>query len=170
VLIFLSGQVFATGGNNYRFTLNFYRDCNGIDAPDPSASVQLYSASCNVNATLNLQLQSVTEVSPLCPAQFPNSTCQGGSLPGIEQYVYASNFTLPTLCCRNYAITNLYDPGSQNIYAEVLLDNTNGLCNNSPIFTTLPVPYFCANQVFNYNHGAVDIDGDPAGSGYRARG
>lgn len=158
------------GGNNYRFVLNFYRDCNGIDAPDPEASVQLYSTSCGVNATLDLELQSVTEVSPLCPAQFPNSTCQNGILPGIEQYVYAGNFTLPlqcvdwvisyTLCCRNYAITNLYDPGSQNIYAEVTLNNTGNLCNNSPVFTTLPVPYFCANQTFNYNHGASDIDGD----------
>jgi len=158
------------GGNNYRFTLNFYRDCNGIDAPDPGASVQIFSSSCGVNATIDLQLQSVTEVSPLCPSQFPNSACSGGSLPGIEQYVYASNFALPlqctdwvisyTLCCRNYAITNLFDPGSQNIYAEVTLNNTNNLCNNSPIFTTLPVPYFCANQTFNYNHGAVDIDGD----------
>lgn len=158
------------GGNTYLFTLNFYRDCAGIDAPDPNASVNIFSASCGVNTNINLRLQSVTEVSPICPRDFPRSSCNGGPLPGIEQYVYTATHTLPLqcsdwvigyeLCCRNYAITNLANPGSMNIYAEAQLNNTGGLCNNSPIFTTLPVPYFCANQTFNYNHGAIDIDGD----------
>jgi hypothetical protein len=40
------------------------------------------------------------------------------------------------------------------------LNNNGGICNNSPIFTTRPVPFVCGNQLFNYNHGAVDIDGD----------
>ncbi|HXH17894.1 MAG TPA: hypothetical protein VNJ07_02335, partial [Chitinophagales bacterium] len=158
------------GGNTYRFTLNFYRDCVGIDAPSPSAAINIFSNSCNVNTNISLPLQSVTEVSPICPQLFPQSTCRGGSLPGIEQYVYSGTYTFPLqcsdwlisyeLCCRNYAITNLMTPGDYNIYAEALLDNTNGLCNNSPVFTTLPVPYFCANQTFNYNHGAIDGDGD----------
>ncbi len=181
LLILLGKEVSAThavgidlsyeclGGNQYRFTLNFYRDCVGVSAPT-SAGINLFSASCNVNTTINLSRISFTEISPICPAQFPQSSCSGGSLPGIQQYIYSSVYTLPqecndwiisyTLCCRNYAITNLSSPGNQNIYVEAGINNTNGLCNNSPVFTTLPVPYFCANQDFNYNHGAVDIDGD----------
>ncbi|GIV32520.1 MAG: hypothetical protein KatS3mg031_0055 [Chitinophagales bacterium] len=157
------------GNNQYVFTLNFYRDCEGVDAPS-SAGITVSSASCGVNTTVNLPLQSASEVSPLCLLQIQNSTCNGGSLPGIEHYVYSGTFTLPlecadwvisySLCCRNYAITNLDDPGSRNIYAEARINNTQGLCNSSPTFTTLPVPYLCTNQVFNYNHGAVDIDGD----------
>ncbi len=157
------------GNNQYRFALNFYRDCDGVSAPS-SASINISSASCGVNTSINLALQSSSEVSPLCLLQIQNSTCNGGSLPGIQLYTYSGTFTLPlecndwvisySLCCRNYAITNLNDPGSRNIYAEARLDNTNGLCNSSPSFTTIPVPYLCTNQLFNYNHGAVDIDGD----------
>ena len=157
------------GANEYRFTVNFYRDCDGISAPG-TASINISSASCGISTSITLPLASSSEVSPICPAQFGNSTCSGGSLPGIEQYVYSGNYTLPVncndwvigygLCCRNSAITNLTDPQNQNIYAQATLDNTNGLCNNSPIFTTLPVPYLCAGQDFNYNHGAIDIDGD----------
>ncbi len=157
------------GGNQYRITLNLYRDCAGIQAPG-SASVSIRSASCNRNLSLTLSQISATEVSNICPSQYNNSRCNGGSLPGTQQYVYSNVITLPaqctdwvigySLCCRNNAITNLSNPGNQNLYVEARLNNTISPCNNSPIFTTLPVPYVCAGQTAFYNHGSVDIDGD----------
>ncbi|HXH17549.1 MAG TPA: hypothetical protein VNJ07_00580, partial [Chitinophagales bacterium] len=165
------------GGDSFLITLNFYRDCFGIDAPT-DATIDISSVSCGISGlsfTLPLAPGSVTdpnprEVSPLCPAQLPFSTCNGGSYPGVEQYIYEAVVHLPsqcndwivsyTLCCRNDQITNLSTPGSYDLYVEAVLKNTSGLCNNSPIFTSLPVPYVCANQEFNYNHGAIDVDGD----------
>ena len=35
---------------------------------------------------------------------------------------------------------------------------SSGLNNSSPQFTSLPVPYICENEPFNYNHGAFDAD------------
>lgn len=88
----------------------------------------------------------------------------------MEQYTFTGTITLPyacsdwtasySLCCRNAAITNLNNADSYDIYIESVINNTNGLCNNSPFFTSLPVPYVCAYDLFFYNHGAVDVDGD----------
>lgn len=159
------------GGNQYRVRLSFYRDCVGI-TPSTSVFIPVTSTSCgqNLNVTLNLLSGYPIEVSPLCAAQLPNSTCSGGSLPGVEQYVYEGVITLPmacpdwvfsfTECCRNSGITTLSAPGSENLYVSSTLDNINGPCNSSPNFTTLPVPYICQGQPYVYNHGAIDPDGD----------
>ncbi|MDX2002457.1 MAG: hypothetical protein SFW35_08490, partial [Chitinophagales bacterium] len=181
LLIFFAPSAFAShavgidltysclGGNQYEFTVNFYRDCAGIGAPTV-ATISISSASCGISTSVDLPLISSQEVSAICPAQQGNSTCNGGSLPGIEQYVYRGTYTFPaqcsdwvigyTMCCRNSAITNLQSPDSRNIYVQANLNNTAGLCNNSPFFTSLPVPYLCSGQPFFYNHGAVDLDGD----------
>lgn len=160
------------GGNQYRITLNFYRDCAGIAAPSTAAdrTVTISSQSCGRSLSLVLTKTSFQEVPALCPNQQSQSRCRGGNLPGIEQHIYSGVITLPSqcadwrigydLCCRNSNITNLTSPGNRDLYIEATLNNTSGICNNAPIFTTLPVPYICAGQQYFYNHGAVDIDGD----------
>jgi len=154
------------GNGQYVFTVSFYRDCSGIAAP-ASANINLVSPSCGQNLNLNLPLISSQEISALCPSAL--STCQGGPNPGAEQYIYSDTINLLPCpdwtfswshCCRNPMITNLTNPGSQNIYIEATLDNTGSNCNSSPIFTTLPVPYICNGQPYSYNHGAIDLDGD----------
>lgn len=163
------------GTNQYQFTLSFYRDCDGI-AVGNAQTINLSSASCGQNFNINLSLVSgPTEVSPLCAAQLAQSTCAsppctGTCLPGVEQYVYQGTFTFTQACsdwvvsfeecCRNNAVTTLDNPSNQSLFVSATLDNTNGLCNSSPVFTSSPVPYICADQLFCYNHGAVDPDGD----------
>jgi hypothetical protein len=157
------------GGNTYRFRLKFYRDCAGIAAPT-SVSINIASTSCSHSTSITMPLISSQEVSPLCAAQLPNSTCNGGSLPGIQQYIYEATYTLPancpdwrfsyTLCCRNVAVTNSNNASSYNLYVEATLNNQVVTCNSSPDFTVNPVPYICNGQPFSYNHGVVDVDGD----------
>ncbi len=157
------------GGNTYRFRLKFYRDCAGIAAPT-SVSINIVSTSCARSTSITMPLISSQEVSPLCAAQLPNSTCNGGTLPGIQQYIYEATYTLPanctdwrfsyTLCCRNVAVTNSNNASSYNLYVEANLNNVAVTCNSSPDFTVNPVPYICNGQPFSYNHGVVDVDGD----------
>lgn len=162
------------GGNQYQFTLNLYRDCSGISAPN-SVNINLSSANCGSNFNVNLPLSSgPVEVSPLCSSQLGQSTCATppcvSCLPGVEQFTYQGTFTLTQSCpdwvvsfeecCRNNAITNLNNPSSSSLFVSSSLDNTGGLCNSSPIFTSSPVPYACADQLYCYNHGAFDPDGD----------
>ncbi|MEI7803297.1 MAG: gliding motility-associated C-terminal domain-containing protein, partial [Bacteroidota bacterium] len=159
------------GNNTYHITLSFYRDCSGAAQAPTSADITASSAICGQTMTVTLaETVFGIEVSPLCPSQIAQSSCNGGALPGVQQYVYEGDITLPVACtdwviyyencCRNAAITNISGASSYGIRIEAHIDNTNGLCDNSPVFTTLPVPYICANQPFNYNHGAFDIDGD----------
>lgn len=159
------------GNNTYHITLSFYRDCSGAAQAPTSATIDYTSAICGQSGTATLtETVFGIEVSPLCPSQIAQSSCNGGALPGVQQYVYEGDITLPVACtdwiisyencCRNAAITNISGASSYGIRIEAHIDNTNGLCDNSPIFTTLPVPYICANQPFNYNHGAFDLDGD----------
>lgn len=159
------------GGNTYQFTLNFYRDCAGISAPG-SVTINLNSTSCAASASVLLTqvAGSGLEVSPLCPASLPNSSCSGGGLPGVQQFTYQGTYTFTQQCtdwvvsfdecCRNNQITTLSNPGGESLLVTASLDNTVVPCNSSPTFTSLPVPYICANQSFCYNHGAVDVDGD----------
>ena len=157
------------GGNQFEVNLSFYRDCIGV-VPQLTYMVRIGSVSCGQNRNLFVGLVSSEEVSPLCPAQLSNSRCRGGTLPGVEQYLYRGTITLPANCSdwifsfavnfRNNAINTILNPGSTDIYVEAKLNQFVGICNSSPQFTQPPVPYLCQGQPFVYNHGAVDPDGD----------
>lgn len=154
--------------NTYEFTLIFYRDCEGINAPNMMNLTISSPSGCGNNLNLALPLQGFVEVSPLCAAQVINSSCNGGVLKGVEAYEYQGVVVLPNACndwvasfnhcCRNAAtITN---SNGGNLFVEAKINNLNGICNNSPEFSSLPVPYICEGQAFAYNQGANDMDGD----------
>lgn len=189
LFLFLSGNIntaFAThaagmeltyqclGNNQYLFYATFYRDCHGISAPE-FLPIDISSVSCSYSETFFANLlfstqgsDTISHLAGLC-AGF-NSQCVGGTYTGYEQYIYSVTVTLPFSCndwivathesSRNDAITNLADPGSYDLYVECHLDNTNNLCNNSPVFSGIPIAYSCVDQPFVYNHGAFDPDGD----------
>lgn len=75
------------GGNQYEIRLALYRDCAGVNAPN-SVSINYKSTSCGQNkyVTLNKIPNTGIEVSPLCPSA--TSRCNGGSLPGVQEYIY----------------------------------------------------------------------------------
>ncbi len=153
------------GGNQYQVTLSLYRDCFGSTIGTTPQTVDIASSCGNVAASLNWV--STTNVSQVCSSS--STTCDGGSLPGTEQYVFTGIVTLPpcndwvmswSLCCRNATINNLVTPDSWSVYVETTLNNVLASCNNSPQFLSIPTPYLCSNQLTIYNHGASDADGD----------
>ncbi|MGH1335814.1 MAG: T9SS type B sorting domain-containing protein [Aureispira sp.] len=171
------------GNNRYVVTLTLYRDCAGISIGTFPQTINAYSDSCNLgfphdvfppggvgDIQFQLPFDTSYEVSQLCPQVLPQSSCSvgNGGLPGIEVSIFRDTITLPAACtdwviswsscCRNPAITNIINPGGQNMYVEAGLNST--ICNNSPTFNSNPVPYFCAGQCYNYNHGAFDIEND----------
>jgi len=161
------------GDDNYEFTLKVYRDCIG----NPLAgtfTLNIRSASCNINKTLTLRpVDAGSEVSPLCLAQIINSTCNGGTLPGVQQRIYKGTIKLTEncsdyvfywgACCRNASLasTLVYNANTTGMRVTATLNKqAAGGCDNSPEFTSLPVPYICMNQLINYNQGGFDSDGD----------
>jgi len=162
------GEIYweCIGPNQYRITLVVYRDCAGINV-QPNTQLDITSP-CG-NYTLNVSTPGSTELSQLCDLQLPNSTCNGGSLPGIEQYIYTGTITLPpcdswtiswTNNWRNNAIMNLQTPGAQPMYIEGVMNNAIAPCNDSPTFTSLAIPYVCLGYPVTYSYGTVDAEGD----------
>ncbi len=173
----------CVGRDSFRITLNFYRDCNGTTAPT-TASIGITNTCTGQSSTVNAartalilpdSIANGSEVSALCGAQIQNSRCNGGSLPGVQQYQY-SFLWLPNaesanwrisydLNARNAQVQTLQNPGGTDMYIETFINNTTHptlgkICNNSPRFTTRPVPYFCYQDTIFYNHGTIDADGD----------
>jgi gliding motility-associated-like protein len=160
------------GGNQYQIVLTVYRDCSGVAVPT-STSVEVASNCGTTNVTVTLDpLASDIEVSQLCPTSL--STCQGGSFPGVRMYTYVGTVTIQpncgtytfeySDCCRN-TVSNLVDPSPPSLGFCVRAELNSNIvssanCDFAPAFTSLPVPYFCVNQLVNYSHGALDVDGD----------
>ena len=157
----------CVGQDSFLVTLNIFRDCSGIPAPT-NPDMQFVS-SCGSSFSQNLTLQNPggTEVSQLCATSIVNSTCNGGLLPGMQQYIYTTIVVLSPQCnfwtmswdecCRNTTV-NLV--GGPNMYVEATMYSGTDTCNNSPVFNAQPIPYVCINQVVNYNFGVTEPDGD----------
>ena len=165
---FSGGEIYwdCLGNNQYRITMAVYRDCAGIDV-DPSVTLQLNSP-CG-NTSLVVTTPGGVEISQLCGAQLPNSTCNGGTLPGIQQYIYTGTVTLApcnswtisyTNIYRNNAIVNLQNPGTQRTYIRAVLNNAAVACNDSPQFSNTAIPYVCLGYPITYSFGAFDPEGD----------
>jgi len=161
-------------GNTFELELTLYRDCSGITAPN-NVSINYRSVNCGYNLNVTLDKKPGTGQEITQPCNSSATTCTGGTSPGIQKYEYIGNVTLPAqctdwvfgyaICCRNCAITTLtFSPpncsGAPATYIEATLNNLNAPRNSSPLFSNLPVAFFCIGQPFHYNHGAFDIDGD----------
>jgi hypothetical protein len=152
--------------SDYRVTLKVYRDCNGVNVW--SYEVMYMSANCGTGTQYMTKVSS-QEITPTC-AGVTGTACNGGNGTfGIEEHIYQTTMTIPAnctnielywrRCCRNGAITTLGSPMSERMYIETVITDAS-VCNNSPVFLNKPVPFICAGQPTNYNHGATDPDGD----------
>lgn len=64
-------------------------------------------------------------------------------------------------CCRNNTINNLVNPGETGaaFYVEIF-GNAIQECNNSPVFKNFPPVLICNQKQINFDHSAVDSEGD----------
>ncbi|BDS09607.1 T9SS type A sorting domain-containing protein [Aureispira anguillae] len=140
------------GANQYKITLQVYRDCSDATLPG-NQTIDLNSMLCGANSTTVLTLDSSYEISGIHASQIANSTCNGGTMPGFELFVYSGVVVFPqtcedwivswTGCCRSANITNLSTSGS-SIYVEAKIDSR--YLYSSPRFHRQKLPYYCANS------------------------
>ncbi len=179
---FYGADLFYThvSGLTYKVTLVVYGDCAGASFPSFATASPRIRVSNGSSFYSNLTLigqapTSGTEVTPVCSSQINNTACNGGSIPGVKQFVYSRNITLNTTSTnwifrftgamgtssagRSNSISNIAGGGSSIMNLEATLNNTVG-ANSSPTYTTIPTPFFCINKAANYNPGTVDINGD----------
>ncbi|MCW5898131.1 MAG: gliding motility-associated C-terminal domain-containing protein [Flavobacteriales bacterium] len=162
------GEIYwdCAGPNQYKITMVIYRDCFGIDV-DPYYNLQVQSP-CG-NTSLLVHMEEGVELSQLCDIQLPNSTCNGGTLPGIQRYTYSGLITLApcaswtisyTNIYRNAAIVNLVNPGQQRTYIKAVINTLAAPCNDSPRFTNVAIPFVCLGYPMGYSFGAYDVESD----------
>jgi gliding motility-associated-like protein len=164
-------QCLGNGFYKVRFTV--YRDCSGI---------LVFPITCDITSTCGLPTTIPThqvndpltgldhiEISKalLCPGVV--STCSGGTVPGIWQYTFETDsFQVDPNCeftasaSQNARNSNTNSNGGGSLYVESKFysDSAQGACNQSPVFYSPPVPYFCVGQPISYSQAAFDFDGD----------
>ncbi len=155
------------GSNQYRVYLVIYRDCNGLTLGS-TQSVSINSCGTPSGSSLSLQGGYPEDKSPICSSA--NSVCTGGGAPGIDKWLYQGIVTLPagcnnikisfSSCCWSGAITTLLNPSADNVFTEILINNTVANCNSSPRFSNEPLFYTCRNQQIFNSYNAQDINGD----------
>ncbi|GAB3292692.1 gliding motility-associated C-terminal domain-containing protein [Hymenobacter tenuis] len=161
-------------GNSYQLTLNLYFDAvNGQPgALDSELTASIFDKASNGRMLdVNLPLTNNTLVS------YTNPACTTPSLV-TRRLVYTRVITLTSQnyasaagyyvaverCCRNNGISNIVGPGNagQAFYLEFPAVTRNGkeFRNSTPqIFPPLS-DYACRGELFYYNFGGEDADGD----------
>jgi len=157
------------GGLQYEFTLSFYFDCQSTFTMPTTFTIN-GTSSCVATSNITVTQTSNTEVTQVCGAQLGSTTCSGGTIPGIREYIYVGTTTLSQNCAdwvfsfdhnaRNNAITTITNAGFVDLYTETTLNSVTAPCNSSPQFINDPAPYLCLNTAHTYNSGATDADGD----------
>jgi hypothetical protein len=154
----------CVSNNVFRIHLDIFLDCAG----EPMVPQTLnFASNCGTTFSLaNLLPVQVTEISPVCDAQLPNTTCNGGTLPGFRLYRFTVQQYLSPCnswsiqwnnCCRNTMVNVQNYPG---MYVTATINTHANPCDSSPVFTTGGVPFGCVNIPVNYNAGVVDPNGN----------
>lgn len=154
------------GGGNYRVYLELYRDCAGISM---GSETVFFNSTCGNSFSVVMPVPLPVEVSQLCPTALATSTCNGGTLPGMQVYIYSAIVAMPpcalwtmswSTCCRNTGVITNISVGA-GVYTQATMNNVIAPCNNSPQFQSFnPLPYVCLNQPVKYNFDVIDPEGD----------
>lgn len=154
----------------YTFTLTLFRICPGTHPATMAASYFSMSNDCGlanpVVPTFN-QTGVAEDVNQLCATA--TSDCSGGTSPGLWKYTYEAVITLPAdcdswtigfdLCCRDQS-SNLTGGTGNNMATSTTMNTLTAPCDNSPVVSSVPMPYACANTTFNYCLSISDPEGD----------
>ncbi|MDH3651128.1 MAG: hypothetical protein OEQ53_15690, partial [Saprospiraceae bacterium] len=169
------------GNEQYEVTLMVYRDCNfgnpEADFDDPASigifdsqgNLQIHLGSPENKGTLGQILikfnpDDTIRISSDCFMEPDEGVC-------VHRTVYKDTVTLPFLeggyqlvyqrCCRNQTLTNIVEPLETGAsFVAVISEQALMECNSSPTFREWPPIFICVNQDLNYDHSAMDEDGD----------
>lgn len=157
------------GNDQYQITVRVYRDCfnaaPGADFDNP-ASIGIFDRAGLLVADVRVPFVSedtVTNIPSECLVIPPNicvntttyvTTVNLPFKPGGYQLVYQR-------CCRNETVQNVVEPLETGATYDIWLTEESMLnCNSSPVFKEWPPIFICVNDELNFDHSAIDIDGD----------
>lgn len=160
-----------TGTNRYQVTLKLYVDCQNGNPQAIQSDLQAIVSFWNARTNTLIKKETFNRTGPsrlnkihyqcLVP---PMDVC-------VDEYVYTRNMTIDVgtdgvimafqRCCRNNSINNIITPESTGATYWVKIPGTNVTTNNSSaVFKELPPNYLCTDAPLQFDHSAVDPDGD----------
>lgn len=152
----------AGSTNRYHITTRLFRNAEGT-AVDFAESISLYCAKngCDVASAGSFVVQ-LTRTRRTDPDAIRCGTVVN------DMHVYEGDVTLTPgrwlLSTwqenRSISIRNIGQSETHSLHIESFLDNSSGLVNSSPKFTSYKLPYLSRNQAHQYSASAFDIDGD----------
>ena len=166
--------------DRYEVLLTFRRDCllGALDAQfENQATVYVFNGNGNLQTNIGANGRFRMDFNPSDTLnQIIRSDCGfEGTQVCVEETTYRGVVRLPfnpggngyilayQRCCRNETLENILEPlntgttWTTNITPEVQALNNN---NSSPNFVEWAPVYVCANEDVNFDHSAVDADGD----------
>jgi gliding motility-associated-like protein len=165
------------GNNQYEIAVTIRRDCFNGDPEaffDDPASVGVFDANgalvraIGVSGQLLMSLKlndTLDEIhEDVCALDGTKSVC-------IHETTYKGVVTLPfraggyiieyQRCCRNLPLQNIKDPLETGAsWIVQISEDALKSCNNSPRFKQWSPIFICAGKPFNFDHSAIDDDGD----------
>ena len=156
------------GGNQYRISLNVYRDCNctGCAEYDDPAYLYVFNSAGAQVIKSEVPLGAVSQIPP------PDIIC-AETLPDVcvQETTYSTIVNLPPTAggytiayqrySRNSTIVNIFNPAETgSTYYTNIPPSGLATCNNSATFNEFPPTIICANNPMFVNQSATDIDGD----------
>lgn len=154
------------GGNMYEITMIVYRDCNSDGADfDRPANIAIYNDTLFTNMKIG-----PTDISKI-PADIYDPCFSVPTGVCVQIGYYKRTIMLPPnmdgytisyqRCCRNKSLKNISFP--EKVGTTITTNIPGALrygCNSSPVFKSSPPIAICLGSDFNFNHGAIDEDGD----------
>lgn len=158
------------GNNEYELSLTVYRDCFYADPTvffDDPAAIGIFDQNGTLVQGLLLPYLNNDTLTPILSDSclfVPDDVC-------VHTASYKSVVNLPfkpggytfsyQRCCRNETIVNIVDPlNTGATFTATISEIALQECNSAPKFNSWPPLFICVNEPINFDHSAVDIEGD----------
>lgn len=165
----VGGEIFydSIGVNQYRITIELYRDCNSTTNFDTPLGYTVFLADGTVYATYTVNYSSIDPlvVTPDPCIVVPTDIC-------IERAIYIDTIILPfnttgynvsyQRCCWAPDILNITDPENNGLTLTTFIPGSNTVAqmNHCARFMQLPPLVLCSNRTIDVDYSAIDPNSD----------
>ena len=178
----VGGEIYyeQLSATNYLVTLKIYRDCNSVNQNGTLTPFDNPALLAVYEGTNLISLENMNHSTPSrIPVVVDNPCLDAPPNICVDEAVYEKQIVLPishngiTLtyqrCCRNQSIQNITGPpplfsGSIGSTYSVDIPPTANMqpneTNSTPKFKNFPPLVICMNDPLQFNHSAIDSDGD----------
>lgn len=170
------------GDGRYLIDYHLYRDCGPGSIDFDDISILTYFV-CDSNGNCEELMQSDGETLRSPPSSIravdpPPLECLVAPVEAcVEEAIYSfeidglrdvftpmvdmSYVIVFQRCCRNETILNIENPSiSGSSFVIEINPASQASCNSSPVFNNFPPTIICNNEPINFDHSAMDPDGD----------